>query len=424
MPAKRKKEKISGCYFAWLLGTRDGVYFADGRSNHPRNVGRHSLATRDRQEALDQLRQLDLVKAVEFGLADRSVLAEANDRLLPLEVGRDLYLKHVERPPVAGGAGKTTAKRYRAVFAKFLSFAKQDGVQHWQNVTKSVLNGYVAWLDDQDYAPASEYLEVTTIKQAMKWLIEEKYISGSCAFTLTLEKPKGTTTYCYTSEEVAGMVDHCRTNSELAWLGGVIIALATTGLRISELASLRWDDLDWAKNMIRLTDTRNQATKTERDAARSTKGHRDRSLPIANELRPILEKINHQTDGRIFHGPLGGILKPDTVRNVLIREVLEPLAKRFPNAAAKKGFRDGRLHSFRHYFCSTSATNGVPEQILMSWLGHHDSKMVRHYYHLHDRPSQEQMARLQFIGSAPFEKPHAAHSSQKARPARTKSRHF
>jgi integrase len=122
-------------------------------------------------------------------------------------------------------------------------------------------------------------------------------------------------------------------------------------------------------------------------------------------------------DGRIFHGPQGGILKPDTVRNILIREVLEPLAKRFPKAATKKGFRDGRLHSFRHYFCSTSATNGVPEQILMSWLGHQDSKMVRHYYHLHDKPSQEQMARLKFIARQPGEKPDPGQSTSETRPA-------
>jgi integrase len=151
--------------------------------------------------------------------------------------------------------------------------------------------------------------------------------------------------------------------------------------------------------------------------AAATKGHRDRSLPIATELTPVLKKIARHPDGRIFHGRHGGMLKPDTVRNILIREVLEPLAKRLPKAATMKGFRDGRLHSFRHYFCSMSATSNVPEQILMSWLGHQDSKMVRHYYHLHDKPSQEQMARLKFIETKPAEKPDAGQPSSETRPA-------
>jgi integrase len=298
---------------------------------------------------------------------------------------------------VLGGAGKTTAKRYRAVFTKFLPFAKQERIRYWRDVTKNLLQGYGAWLDDQDYAAASEYLELTTIKQAMKWFAEEKHIPASCLFVLHLEKPQGTTTYCYSQDEVNAMVEYCRQKPELTWIGNVIVALATTGLRISELASLSWDDLDFPKNIIRLTDTRHRAVKAKRDKARSTKSHRDRTLPIAQELRTVLQKMPRHADGRVFHGPLGGALKPDTVRNILIREVLEPLGKRFRHAKDKKGFRDGRLHSLRYYFCSMSATNGVPEQMLMSWLGHQDSKMVRHYYHLHDKPSQEQMARIQFV---------------------------
>lgn len=398
MPAIRKKEKITGRYFVWLIGSRDGIFFADGRSNHPHNVGRHSLATRDRREALEQLVKLDLVKAVEFGLAERSLLIDAPGSLLTLEDGKRLYLDYVERPPVLGGVGKSTAKRYRTVFDKFMQFAQQEGIRCWQQVTKSVVCAYGAWLDKQNYAAASEYLELTTIKQALKWLIEEKHVPASLAFSLPLQKPKGTTTYCYTREEVAAMVEHCCSGSKLLWLRDVIVALATTGLRISELASLRWADFDFAKKMIRLTDTRHRAAKADRDDARATKSHRDRSLPIAHELQVILDQMHRHADGKVFHGPLGGALKPDTVRTILIRDVLKPLAKKFPAAVGRKGFADGRLHSFRHYFCSTSATNGVPEQMLMSWLGHQDSKMVRHYYHLQDKPSQERMSRMKFVG--------------------------
>src|SRR2546423_962855 len=123
MPRKRKKEQVSGQFFAWLLGTRgNGVYYADGRSNTP-DVGRHSLGTRDRQEALEQLRRLDLVKAVELGLADSSLLRQDENALLNLEEGRRRYMAFVARPVVQGGGSNNTAKRYRAVLDKFLPFA-------------------------------------------------------------------------------------------------------------------------------------------------------------------------------------------------------------------------------------------------------------------------------------------------------------
>ena len=104
----------------------------------------------------------------------------------------------------------------------------------------------------------------------------------------------------------------------------------------------------------------------------------------------------------LFHrdGPRERNLKPDTVRNILLREVMTPLADASPTPDHETGFRDGRLHSFRHYFCSVCANAGVPEQVLMQWLGHRQSAMVRHYYHLHDDEAQRQMTRLQFVDNA------------------------
>lgn len=40
------------------------------------------------------------------------------------------------------------------------------------------------------------------------------------------------------------MVDLCRSSTRLHWLADVIVALAATGMRIGELAALRWSDVD------------------------------------------------------------------------------------------------------------------------------------------------------------------------------------
>jgi hypothetical protein len=36
----------------------------------------------------------------------------------------------------------------------------------------------------------------------------------------------------------------------------------------------------------------------------------------------------------------------------------------------------------------------------MAWLGHQDSEMVRHYYHLHDDESRRRMNEINFLGGA------------------------
>jgi integrase len=85
-------------------------------------------------------------------------------------------------------------------------------------------------------------------------------------------------------------------------LGDVIVALACTGLRISELASLRWSDIDRPNNLIMLTDESLLAQKINR-AVRSTKSGRSRSFPINGRLQPVLDGMARLADGFVFHGP-------------------------------------------------------------------------------------------------------------------------
>ena len=399
MPKKRKNERIVGTHFIWLLGQRDGVYYADGRSNR-HAAGRHSLGTKNHAEALEELKKLDLGRAVELGLADRSLLASAPPHQLSLADGRRMYLEHVQRPRVVGGARPTSAKRYRAVLDKFVAFAQDEGVGSWNQVNHQILGAYAAHLDDEGYAYATSYLELTTLKQMIKWLVAEGHLPLASEIRLPLVKPQGTTTYCWHEAEVRAMVRHCRLHLELAWLGDVLTALACTGLRISELASLRWTDIDLSKNVITLTDESSQARRRTGRKARLTKSGRSRSFPIQTDLRPLLEAVTPAPDGLVFHGPRGGRLKPDTVRRLLVSEVLKPLGASFPTPQSEVGFVDGRLHSFRHFFCSACANKNVPEQVVMAWLGHRDSAMVRHYYHLHDDEAQRQMKRLNILSDA------------------------
>jgi hypothetical protein len=74
---------------------------------------------------------------------------------------------------VTGGARPSTQKRYRAVFDKFQPFAIKQRVQFWNDVTARLLERYAAWLDGEGYAYRTEFLELTTIKQAVNWFINE-----------------------------------------------------------------------------------------------------------------------------------------------------------------------------------------------------------------------------------------------------------
>ena len=395
MPKPRTKELIQCQHYCWRLGIRKGVWQADGRTNYP-NLGRHSLGTKDKIEARQLLAQLDRQLTEKYGLASKSSMPNTTGTLLSLDKGRILFEEHLARPRVVGGVRNSTLKRYRAIFNKFIPFAKKNRVEYWREVNASLLTKYVTHLENKGYANKTLRHELTTIKQAYKWLIEEGHIGGVEPIILKLRKTESESAYCWKPEEVKAMLEHCSRDKKLTWLKNVILALSCTGLRISELVSLRWKDIDFQSKHLTLTDESGRV-KNSNENRRQLKSGRSRSFPIHSKLLDVILSIDN-SKGCVFCGPRSGKLKPDTVRHILVRDVLEPLAGRFPTPDGEKGFINGRLHSFRHYFCSTCANNNVPERIVMTWLGHKNSKMIQVYYHLHDQEAQNQMDQLNFLG--------------------------
>lgn len=397
MPKPRKNETVRCTHFKWRLVNRHGKWYADGRSNVP-NAGRHSLDTDNIDEARSFLPELDRVRAEDLGLISRSTPPSGRVRRLPLDAGRKLYEAHIARPRVTGGVRKSTQKRYRTVFDKFISFAESRGITVWNGATANVLNAYADHLEQVDYAHKTLVNELTTLKQAVKWLVQEGHLGGMQPIELKLRKAESQPAYCYRPKEVEAMVTLCQQNESLFWMGDLIVAFACTGLRIAEMASLRWPDIDLESKRLTLTDETGRSTKTK-CKRRELKSGRSRSFPVHHDLLSVLQKRPRQ-GAHVFYGPRGGRLKPDTARRTLIREVIEPLSDQFPSPEEEQGFKDVRFHSFRHYFCSMCANNGVPERMVMDWLGHSNSEMIRHYYHLHNEEAQRRMGSLNFLGAA------------------------
>jgi integrase len=149
--------------------------------------------------------------------------------------------------------------------------------------------------------------------------------------------------------------------------------------------------------VLHVADERASNRKRKLHNVRTTKGKRGRTVPLHPELIAILEKAPRHADGYLFHGPRGGRIKQDTARTILLRDVIRPLADRFPTPEGEIGFEYGRFHSFRHFFVSQCFAFGRSEGEVKDWVGHRDSAMVAHYRHLHDEISQQSIQRVRFV---------------------------
>lgn len=152
----------------------------------------------------------------------------------------------------------------------------------------------------------------------------------------------------------------------------VVLAAAMTGLRQSELLGLRWRDVDWSAQRIRV---RNTFVRGEH----STDGKSDlstrRSVPMADRLAGELDRWSQRTE---YHGDGDLVFAHPQTGSPLDRS---KVTKRFKAACRAAGVREVKFHDLRHTFATRLAASGQPLRTIQEFLGHADSKTTQIYAH-------------------------------------------
>lgn len=153
----------------------------------------------------------------------------------------------------------------------------------------------------------------------------------------------------------------------------VLLAMGVyTGMRLADCATLRWEEVDLARRMIRRVPV-----KTARRSGRSV------SIPIHPALAAILTP-----------GKRSGMVLPDLARsyNRDRGAVVDRIQKHFracgiqtsrPRAGGRAVTLVG-FHSLRHTFVSMCRAGGAPLAVVEELVGHSSPAMTRHYTHTGD----------------------------------------
>lgn len=190
-------------------------------------------------------------------IEEPTVAVPAQDKEpITIEQGWEKFLDHCNRPAGLGGVSRNTNKKYKSVKDKHLAFCQNAGILAWQDFDEKQAENYGRWLEKSNYAPRTFYFELMLLVSIVKCLIGEHLLDAKCRFHLKLIKPQGTDTYCYTFLEVQRMLEHCQTTGAERWIRPILMTLACTGMRIGELISLRWEDIDFSAKAIHVVDNR------------------------------------------------------------------------------------------------------------------------------------------------------------------------
>jgi integrase len=148
----------------------------------------------------------------------------------------------------------------------------------------------------------------------------------------------------------------------------IYLTAATAGLREGEIFGLRWRDIDWLAEKIRVRQSYVKGQWTTPKSRRST-----RAVPLGTRLARELEAHYQRSlfqgdDELVFCHPSRGTPLEASA-----------LLKRFKRAMKRAGLRPARVHDLRHTFGTQMAAQGVPMRTLQEWMGHRDFKTTLIY---------------------------------------------
>ena len=155
--------------------------------------------------------------------------------------------------------------------------------------------------------------------------------------------------------------------------GAIYLLAAFTGLRRGECVALKWQDVDFENQSIRVYEG------FTREVGRP-KSRRSRTVPMVDEvadaLRSQRQRLGERTaNDLVFPGEAGDYMDPSALR------------RRYIKAVAAAGLPPLRFHDLRHTFGSLAINYASIVQV-QAWMGHADIKTTMRYLHHKSRADE------------------------------------
>lgn len=294
----------------------------------------------------------------------------------------------------------TTYSSYDGLLqSAILPWFKKKNVTLRQLTAKQIQDFYTAQLKRVKPNTVIHYHAV--IHRALKYAVKTDLIPMNPADKVDRPKKNSFQPGFYDKEEI---------NQLFVAVEGTIVEApiklaAFYGLRKSEVLGLKWDAIDFDRNVITVRHTvtactlDGKYTVIARDTTK-TKSSR-RTLPLSPPVRAMLIRLKaEQAENRRL---CGNCYCHDYEGYICINEVGQRilpnfLSDNFDRILRVNGLRHIRFHDLRHSSASLLLANGVPLKNIQEWLGHSDFSTTANIYAHLDAASKQETAEAMLLG--------------------------
>lgn len=262
---------------------------------------------------------------------------------------------------------KHTAKAY---YSDILDFLLWLGETPLENVNFSKVREYLHFIQKFNYKKNTIARKIASLRTFYKYLFREKKVDSNPAMNLNSPKRPKQLPKFLTPYEIEQILNNITIDTPAGYRNKAILELLwATGMRVSELSGLNFEDLNLENNEIRVFG----------------KGSKERIILVTDRAktylkryidtaRPLVAKgfrIESREDSPVFINNTGYRLQTRTIRNV-INDIVEKI--QLPKHVTP--------HVFRHSFATHLIENGADLRVVQELLGHASISNTQIYTHV------------------------------------------
>ncbi len=255
-------------------------------------------------------------------------------------------------------ASPHTVANYSVDLAQFVEYLERSGLSDVQDVDSRTIRSWVRGIMGYGYAKSSGARKLSSVRSWFAFLKQRGVVAKDPSRETRGPKLPARLPRALSRDAAERLVTLGTVGENEIRDRAILEILYGCGLRIAELAILRWDQVDLDERMLRVLG----------------KGKKERLVPFGRRAREALlrwREFSPRVGEYVFPGQKGGSLSVRTVHRVVAR------------AARKAGVPEMTPHVLRHSFATHMLEGGASLRVLQDLLGHENLLTTQQYLAVH-----------------------------------------
>lgn len=270
---------------------------------------------------------------------------------LQLDLARQEFLEFL----VQQKKSRSTSLAYGKDLSQLIAFLKKRGTDSFDKVTSGDLKEYVNEMQTLKYTVKSIGRKINSIKTFYRFLVKEKGLKENASSSLEYPKYENLPPRILTPLEYRALRDAAKGDVRIY---AIIELFLQTGVRISEIANLRLEDI-----------------KNDEIYIRPIEGRPERTVPLNKPAKAALDLYLKTGRGNAVSSH---IFLTKTGRPLLIRNIRTSVDRYFKIA----GIKNAKVNDLRHTWIAHHLQNGTSLLLVNKIAGHKRLSTTERYLEL------------------------------------------